>query len=416
MDRRLANLLDHCSIVNPEESGRFVGLKISEATPHVSFPLGYRFPNSFLELQRDIRRLLGAIEETQSSSSLFLSSEPQRSEVIETGLPLKDFFNLVEDHLRTHRFYIEKQVKIGPGVSGAISWSRTISNSSPVITDGSNVVYLNLHSYTRGSRETSLISELHEFCTFESFSKIGWLYTSYTPTPPRLKAPTPRHLEAVSRRIGNSHNEYETSLLVSIMRVAVHKSREACTAESSFGTERFEYVWENLIDVAFGVENENKQSYFPRANWKLYPSDCSSPAPLEPDTIMRHENSLYILDAKYYRYGLTRNSSHLPGTSDINKQLTYGEYANYLVESKKVPNATEIYNIFLMPADLGISNRTFEVVGQATVPWKTKETRNANEVIAVLCDVPRILRWYKTQSIDLSRALANVIHSHISHS
>ena len=47
---------------------------------------------------------------------------------------------------------------------------------------------------------------------------------------------------------------------------------------------------------------------------------------LKPDSVMITNDHIYILDAKYYKYGQTKNPKDLPKSASINKQITYGEY------------------------------------------------------------------------------------------
>ena len=35
----------------------------------------------------------------------------------------------------------------------------------------------------------------------------------------------------------------------------------------TFGTDEFEYVWQSIIDIAFGIRE--KDEYFPKAKWNL---------------------------------------------------------------------------------------------------------------------------------------------------
>lgn len=63
-----------------------------------------------------------------------------------------------------------------------------------------------------------------------------------------------------------------------------------------------------------------------------------------PDTVMLYNGKVYILDAKYYRYGNTHKPEHLPDSSSINKQITYGEY----IQSMGIENDS-LFNAFLMP-------------------------------------------------------------------
>ena len=64
---------------------------------------------------------------------------------------------------------------------------------------------------------------------------------------------------------------------------------------------------------------------------------------------MLHNNNIYILDAKYYKYGATKNPFDLPESASINKQITYGEYIDAQADLKN-PDSV-IYNAFLMPFD-----------------------------------------------------------------
>ena len=114
-----------------------------------------------------------------------------------------------------------------------------------------------------------------------------------------------------------------------------------------FGTDSFEYVWEKLIDRVFGIKD--KQNYFPKTRWKLKGKVKENVA-LEPDSIMLYNNQIYVLDAKYYRYGITGIPIHLPESSSINKQITYGEYIYTQRRFKEqYGEDVPVYNAFLMP-------------------------------------------------------------------
>jgi hypothetical protein len=104
-----------------------------------------------------------------------------------------------------------------------------------------------------------------------------------------------------------------------------------------FGAENFEYVWERMIVKVFGVKN--KRDFFPRTYWRHLPKNNTSlheNDTLEPDTIMimdvRGKRRAFVLDAKYYRFGVMGSPLHLPSSSSLNKQITYGEYVSTLLE------------------------------------------------------------------------------------
>ena len=76
-----------------------------------------------------------------------------------------------------------------------------------------------------------------------------------------------------------------------------------------YGTNDFDIVWEKMIDRMFGIRD--KEKYFPRSQWdeRISFDKNYNKKPLIPDSIMilRDEYDVergYILDSKYYKYGI----------------------------------------------------------------------------------------------------------------
>ena len=59
--------------------------------------------------------------------------------------------------------------------------------------------------------------------------------------------------------------------------------------------------------------------------------------------INREDNSLYVIDAKYYRYGITKVEAHLPNMSSIAKQITYAQFIDNRFDFNK------LRNVFILP-------------------------------------------------------------------
>ena len=143
-----------------------------------------------------------------------------------------------------------------------------------------------------------------------------------------------------------------------------------------FGTDRFEYVWEKLIDTVFGIPD--KTDYFPRTKWTLRHGNQRDNYALEPDTIMLYGDKIYVLDAKYYRYGITGKPRYLRVSTSINKQITYGEYIYTQQRFKdKYGDDVPVFNAFLMPFNRESNdfetNDFFANIGEATSDWKINE-------------------------------------------
>lgn len=186
----------------------------------------------------------------------------------------------------------------------------------------------------------------------------------------------------------------------------------------TFGTNRFEYVWEKMIDTAFGISD--KQRYFPKTKWKLARSGKEyDNSKLEPDTIMLHNNNIYVLDAKYYKYGATKNPFDLPESASINKQITYGEYIDAQADLKN-PDSV-IYNAFLMPFDKNHwaeeNAGALHYAGEAVALWKEAGEGRGKEyehIQGVLLDVKHLMQIAEKRSETDIRQLAEIIEEHCS--
>ena len=153
---------------------------------------------------------------------------------------------------------------------------------------------------------------------------------------------------------------------------------------------------EKLIDSVFGIKEKN--DYFPRTSWKLKYGDQRRNYALEPDTIMLCNGKIYVIDAKYYRYGVTGISSHLPESSSINKQITYGEYIYNHKKFKDIyGDDVPVYNAFLMPYNKQDNpfhiNEYFANIGEADSDWKYGN-HNYERVQGIVVDIRFLMNNY----------------------
>ena len=166
----------------------------------------------------------------------------------------------------------------------------------------------------------------------------------------------------------------------------------------SIGVKAFDKVWERLIDHIFG--EDNKEDYFPHATWHVLDPRADNLAhALQPDTIMKDKDGkLFVLDAKYYQYGLHSSpleTEFLPQSSDIQKQVTYGKH---IAEDSRFPDNDDVYNAFILPynghQDGGY--KEYEVRSIATTDWEMpkKVKKNYPYVLAIQVDTKHILSTY----------------------
>ncbi len=128
-----------------------------------------------------------------------------------------------------------------------------------------------------------------------------------------------------------------------------------------------------------------------------------------------HGTDVYVLDAKYYKYGVTGKTWDLPESTSINKQITYGEYiANEDKFKKKHGENMKVYNAFLMPFDSLKSkypnNANMLKVGQAVSNWKDN-TEEYHKIQGVLLDVKTLMSINVRQEMKEIEKLAKLIEN-----
>ena len=378
-------LKECCSVCNFADDG-FVGLSFQDGVPHVSFPRGYTLSEDDESVRKDI---LGLIAVLQKFSNQREGNNRIGEGEDQTAFPILAYQYIIKNFI-AHGYYSEREVEHRLNDHGKINWKRTIQQVQPQM-DNDNVVYLNFIT-KRSISKANILTKIHEFCVYQSFTKLGWLYlsTAYLPKKPTLRFNKKLFLTTLNDALKNTFNS-EKKLLFSSMIAIINDTNETANAtEFQYGVQRFEYVWENLIDYVFG--ESNKEMYFPHATWHIINGNRAESSALEPDTIMKYDGKFYILDAKYYKFGITGLPIHLPATSSIQKQITYGEY----VATKQLADRNTIYNAFIMPYSAPRNEEKFKVVSVGTADWVeyTSKTENYKYVLGILLDTRYIMQTY----------------------
>ena len=222
-----------------------------------------------------------------------------------------------------------------------------------------------------------------------------------------------RFVMALKEKLRSENNDKNKALFSSMIDMIQYVGKKGKNARFFFGTNDFEYVWERLIDFNFGEDNKN--FYFPRTSWYLGTEGKHAKSALEPDTIMREDDKVFILDAKYYRYGDSKDPTELPRSTSINKQITYGEYVATDPKFKdKNGQAPPVYNVFLMPfnknGQVFPSKENMLHIGEARGDWKDSGV-SYERVQGVLLDIKWMMaRTVKHNKKDISQ-LARLVES-----
>ena len=415
----------------------FVGIKIEDNRPKIYFPMGYRASKPSEDVcKRDFYQLIAVLND-KSLQSYFSEEDLKKSQL---DFPFYAYLSVLQYYL-DFGYFVESETIYKKGFSGKISWPRTIKRIKPqVVKDEEGrhqVVYLNLITRKMSYREDNLITLVHKFCVKESARLIGLLYgvSENEVEEPELIFDYELFAEVIQDKIAATFNDKHLELFHAMLKMVRYlenrdnRGEDGSENEPLFGVNTFAPVWEAMVDKIFGKlpQGVAKDKFNPHLRWndgcrdeKLDESEeeivlnDSKRSTLRPDTIMIMGESVYILDSKYYKYGLTGFNSHLPGAESVCKQMAYAEYVEtHLKEIPAFAGMTShgVYNAFIMPycADTGIWDEIAAVaelprndvyamkrVGYIYGDWKNvkDENRPYHKIHCILLDMKSVMRNY----------------------
>ena len=350
----------------------FVGIRCEKSKDDeplktsIIFPLGYFKDDSALrelpeeELRECVVNLFMVLsdpslqEQIHQDSSISTFAEEHG----ESEFPMVSYLNVIRNFL-DFGYLDEKEILYKKGANGKINWGRTIKAVRPVITENEqNLVYLDFIARKVSYNEDTLITQVHKFCVHDALVKLGFLFGIEPSEEPLLDFDYDLFCNAIHSKLAKTFNDRDLRLLADLARIveylAGHKTEDGKTADDFyFGVKKFAPVWEAMVDRIFGKlpQGLSKSDFNPHLKFVIEGSkndvgisyqddddkDEKHRSTLRPDTIMAHYSGVFILDSKYYKYGLTGFYSHLPGAESVCKQMAYAEYVEQLMQEKEIP-------------------------------------------------------------------------------
>ena len=295
--------------------------------------------------------------------------------------------------------------------TGKQDWPRTVRNQIPLVQqrDGiSSFIYTEFTVRATTPNDTKQITLINRFCVYEAFKKLGWLYVPYMPEQPGPHPDVKTSIAILNAKLGNTNDDKKRNLFQAMKDMLQYMDEKTSEKQFYFGTDNFDYVWEKLIDRAFG--EKDKEKYFPRSRWLLDYGKYKEKRPLMPDTIMIYNGKYYILDAKCYKYGWTGIPDHLPNGSSINKQITYGEY----LEKYKGVDTNSLFNAFIMPYNM--AKNYFKLtsvvgnIGEAVGDWRENK-KYYERIQGIVMDTRYLMYHYTGNPVKEKIALADCIEA-----
>lgn len=418
----------------------FVGIKIEDNRPKIYFPMGYRASKPPEDIcKQDFYQLIAVLND-KSLQSYFSEEDLKKSQL---DFPFYAYLSVLQYYL-DFGYFVESETIYKKGFSGKISWPRTVKRIKPQVVKDEyghdQVVYLNLITRKTSYREDNLITLVHKFCVKEAAQLIGPLYgiSENEVEEPELLFDYEPFAEVIQDKIAATFNDKHLELFHAMLKMVRYlgnkekRGEDGSENEPLFGVNTFAPVWEAMVDKIFGKlpQGVAKDKFNPHLRWndgcrdeKLDESEeeivLNDPkrSTLRPDTIMVMGEGVYILDSKYYKYGLTGFNSHLPGAESVCKQMAYAEYVEKMLGDPSIPlhfaqddtSPKRIYNVFIMPCcadawkwdEIAAASPRNDVyamkrVGYIYGDWKNvkDENRPYHKIYCILLDMKSVMRNY----------------------
>ena len=402
----MINLKEYCFLDNATNDD-FVGIRSKDDNLQICFPLGFGLNIDDKGIRADIRKMMSIFIWLNNASAK--SQYTNNSNIqIEQTFPLIAYKNIIEYFL-AHGYYTERESIYQTATKGKINFAKTIKKNRPIVQKNGSLVYTQFQTRKNQINESELITAINKYCTYEAFNKFGFAYNSFMPQKQNLPASKNHCLYILQNKLSSTFDDKKRLLFSSMINMLSNKDKDLKENEFKFGTTKFYAIWEKMIDRAFGIADKNR--YFPKTQWELRYTKDKDNSSLQPDTIMIYDDKIYILDAKYYKYGV--NLKGLPQSSDITKQVAYGEYTAHIIKSENSYDESNIYNAFLMPYNKNNNkfsiaiNGKFENIGKATMEWKNGT--NCFIVQGILVDTRFLIFNYDKMSNENKNLLVEAI-------
>lgn len=401
-----------CHVNENGDGDRFVGIKADSNNAMVYFPMGYKVPDDEDSIREDILQLIAVMAEFTEKKDRVLHM-PKFATPQSVDFPVNAYISIIRGFLDTKSYYKEKESTRKYSDHGRIDWAASLRKGTSLYQEDGSPFFNKF--VTRGStpNDKNLITSIHRYCVYEAFTKLGWLFTPHLPEDPHIPLEKERFLHKLKQKLAATHNDKDKLLFKSMKAMIEFLDDPTTDRQFYFGTDRFEYVWERLIDEAFG--EKDKEKYFPHTSWTLRyaAKNKKGNAALEPDSIMLYKDKIYVLDAKYYRYGVTAQPAHLPESTSINKQITYAEYIYNNAQIKaKYGDDVPVFNAFIMPYNK--ENNSFNSadyflnIGEAVSDWKFNDHKY-ERVQGILVDIRFLMHNYFGDHTSKKRRMAETI-------
>lgn len=232
--------------------------------------------------------------------------------------------------------------------NGKPDWSRTVKSQVAFPAANGAPVYCEISSTRHSTFSTNIVARIQAQIIVEISLHHGWWMDRYfgareIPVPPPLndwpREAWPRLLKMARRELFQNR----AIRLVQMMLDYLEHTRETGLGNVVCGISDFSSMWEAVLRRTLDGVEDDWNSRLPGPRYFGLAGSGDPAGRMQLDIVVRRNNRIIILDAKYYR---STSIGFVPGLPDIMKQVIYQK----AMESTGV-EFSGIENAFLFPAE-----------------------------------------------------------------
>ncbi len=393
---RLQEYPDICVIYQKTFKFKFTGILLINDIPVVVFPKNYKLPNDLKDvighasiLVRVFLRYRNEPFHDSSENELLYGDSNNCNARITTALTIMEDYKMYG--LLKRKYTVTSTTK-----NGRVDWAFTINKIIPTINHNHVIYDMPIVKYSKYDKD-NIVFLIHKYVVSQCIEIWGWLYgfNSYDlDKQEQLPCLVSEAITILKTELTNVYIQREINTIkMLISYLTAQSGQEKLFNKEILGTQYFSFVWEAVCGYLFDNKYPLLHSLIPQPEWE---SEITlGKISQRPDIFAVDNNTLYILDAKYYNF-----KSNLPGWHDVVKQLFYRHTVILNLAKAKIPRIlqanTVVNNAFLFP---GEETNLLQYIGRVFV----KEIDDLGEVKAFAIDQHMALKTYAYRNDDLYR-------------
>lgn len=324
---------------NGQQTVAWVGVARAAADKSVVF-LPHGAPSEGTEREEFARSLMKAIvrfarENSRSGESFGDEGANQAALLAELAMDYRDYG------------LFSTREKIWGRQDGKPDWPRTIKMGVAYPSGSGAPVYCDISTSRYSTFSTNVVARIQAAVIAEISDRHGWWLGHFfgAREVPRLEPDSGWPRKTWPQLLRLARRELFQSRAVNLVRMLLDYldgSMETGPGKLVCGVSDFSTMWETMLrDTLDGVEQQ-WNSYLPGPRYIKACGGFDEAGRMELDIVVRRDDDIIILDAKYYR---ADSKFFVPGVQDISKQIMYQR----ALESTGRVAQDRITNAFIFP-------------------------------------------------------------------